>query len=105
MSRFDDSGMDRPNRNLVQRLAFRGKELIVDGVARFGLLSKWMFHIPEAEIEPRPGVWRALSLQAKQIADCPFKPYRRRMMCGDARKFSRFAGVTEHHDFGEALIK
>ena len=50
--------MHRPDRNLVQSLAFRRKKIVGSLLARSGFFAQRVTDVPEAEIEPRPRVGR-----------------------------------------------
>ena len=66
MARLDDAGMHRPDRNLVQALAFGRQEFVRRRLRRAGLLvAERMPHVPEAEIEPGPRIGRIHRLRAR----------------------------------------
>ena len=98
MSRLDDAGMHRTDRDLMQAFAFRRQEGVGRGLAARAALAERMAHVPESEIEPAARVGRAVGVQAEQIADGAFEPDRRRMARADARIVAVLAGVAEHGD-------
>ena len=101
MPGFDDAGMHRSDRNLVQAFALRGQESIGGGGSRRGGRGgKRMRYSPEAEIEPRPCIRQADRLQAEQAADCAFQPYRRRVARADRGKST--VGTWHAHDEHDA---
>jgi hypothetical protein len=65
MSRLNDAGMHRPDRNLVQPLSFGRKKFIWRPLTRAGLSAQGVMNIPEAEIEPRPRVGRIHRFQSE----------------------------------------
>ena len=87
MAGFDDAGVHRADRNLVQALAVHGQKRIIGGIAElgWGTRAERRSKSPGAMIEPRPHIGQFRGLDAVQIADRPFEPQRRRMMPADAR--------------------
>ena len=71
---LDDAGMNRPDRYLVQPLAFGRQEL----VARHALPAG-----PATVIEPRPGIGQADRLHAVEVAHGALQTKRRQVTGGD----------------------
>ena len=94
MARLDDAGMHRADRNLVQRVAFAGQELVGLALSRRGALAERVAALPDAMIEPGPRVGRAVGFEAKEIADRAFEPQRRRMP-GARRSDRRHRGIRK----------
>src|ERR1700733_5698274 len=87
MSRLDDAGMDRPDRNLVQALALRRQERIGGPFGRRrDARAERILNIPKTEIEPRPCVGRAERLQSIEAVNGALESDRRRMQRTDRRK-------------------
>ena len=98
MTRLDDAGMHRPDRDLVQAFTFDGEELIRRGLLRRPVAAERLRHGPEAEIEPGPRIGRAHRVKPEQIADGAFQPQCRRMLGADARIFSVLTNVSQNGD-------
>ena len=80
VSRLNDAGVNRTDRNAVQAFALHRQERV--GRSFAGLLRicvQRMLNIPEAEIEPRPRIRRADRLEAIEAFDCTLEPDRGRM--------------------------
>src|SRR6185312_2164035 len=89
MAGLDDSGVNRSNRNLMEALAFDRKERV--SRERAGLCggAERRGYAPASVIEPRPGVGRALRLQAEEILDRALEADRRRMNPAERRETAR----------------
>ena len=106
MSGFDNAGMHRPNRNLVQVFAFGRQERIRRARYRhLAASAERMLYTPESEIEPRPGIRRADRLQSIKVPDRALQPYRRRVHGSDRGKFSVRARDRQHGDLSRAFIE
>ena len=99
MSRLDDSGMHRADRNLMQAFAFDGKEPIgVTNRRRLFARAERMLHGPEAEIEPWPRIRQADSDVAIKTVNGAFETDGRRMQRADGGIASIRTGETCHRD-------
>ena len=99
MTRLDDAGVHQPDRDLMQRFAFDGKETVWGPRLRRRVLrAERMLHVPEAEIEPGPRVERADRLESVEAVNGPFEPDRRRMQRTDRGKFSVRDGEADDRD-------
>src|SRR5262245_5749335 len=98
MSWLDYTGMDRPNRNLMQTFPFRRKEFVWVIFARAGFFAQRLPYIPEAKIKPRPRIGRVHRGETKQIMNCAFQTDRRRMARSNAWIPTRFAGVADNDE-------
>ncbi len=99
MPRLDDPGVHRTDRNLVQALAFDGKELIgVTNCRRFFARTEWMPHVPEAEIEPGPRIRRPDGDVTIKTLNSAFETDGRRVQRADGGKASIRAGEACHRD-------
>src|SRR5512144_247919 len=75
MAGFDDAGVHRPYRNLVQALAFRWQKRI--GFRRWfhGLCgTQGMAQPPAAMVKPRTMIGVAFGLKAAEFSQGPFQP-------------------------------
>src|SRR4029078_5821221 len=72
MSRLNDAGMHKSNRNLVQSLSCGREKIVRNWPARGGFFAEWVTNVPEAEIEPRPHLGRIPPFHAKQTAQHTF---------------------------------
>ena len=99
MSRLDDAGMHRPDRDLMQAFAFNRQEGVGGPrLRRRVACAERMLHVPEAEIEPRPGYPAPDRLIAVETVDGALQPDRRRMQRADRRKVSVRAGEAHDRD-------
>ncbi len=74
--RLNNAGVHRPDRNLMQRRTFRGKEgvCIAAGTGSL-LLSERVQQSPAAVVEPAPRVGAAVGLQPVQVTDGTLQPH------------------------------
>ena len=80
MAGLDDAGMHRPDRDLVQALAFDREEDERRGPRRlFGVRPERLHHVPGAENRATGADPKARRLEPVEIADRPLEPDRRRM--------------------------
>src|SRR5580704_6463707 len=89
VSRLDDAGVDRTDRNAVQAFALHRQERVW---RLFALLlrvrAERMLHIPKTEIEPRPRIGRADRLEAIEAFDRALEPDGGRMQRAHRWKIS-----------------
>ena len=96
---LDNAGMDRADRNLVERFAFDGQKGVGGTFGRCRRArAERMLHVPEAEIEPGPRVERADRLESIEAVNGAFEPDRRRMQRTDRGKFSVRDGEADDRD-------
>ena len=105
MSRLDDAGMDRTNRDLVEALTFDGQEPIgrrrnrlLRG--RIGLCRQGAADIPAAVVEPRARVGQPLRCQSIEVSHRAFETDGRRVAGADARETAASGGQA---DDGQAV--
>src|SRR5947209_16543540 len=104
MTGFDDPGVYRPDRNLVQVLAFhRQKEKRRGPGGLFGVRPERLHHIPRAEIEPWTQIPQADRLQSVEITDRAFEPDRGRMHRTDGGKTSVATLVADDSPFARIV--
>ncbi len=99
MPRFDDAGMHRPDRDLMQTLALRGEE-IVSGVAWNvrARAAQRKLYIPETEIEPGARIGRTDGDEPVKAVHGPLQPDRGRMQRTDRRKRQVQAQIARNGD-------
>ena len=100
MSGLDDAGMDGPDCDLVQCLAFGRQKWIGAGCARLGCLSEWRTLSPRAMVQPWSRIGGPCRLQSEKVADGALEPQRRRMAGAHAREFFAHAIKAEDRDLG-----
>src|SRR5438270_11103900 len=98
MSRFDNAGMDRPDRYLVQAFAYCWQKFVRNRLACGGFLPERVAYAPKAEVEPGACIRCAYRFEAGQITNRTLRPDCRWMARRNTRKFSGFTGVTDDGD-------
>ena len=105
MSRLDDSGVHRADRNLMQAVALDGKEPIgLTNRRRRLARAERMPHIPEAEIEPRPRIRQADCDVAIKTVNGAFETDGWRVQRADRGIASIRTGKTRHRDAAVGVI-
>ena len=105
MTRLDNAGMHRSDRNLMQPLTFRRKKFVRHGFTCGTLFTERMPHVPEAEIEPRPRVECINRIKTEQITDRAFEPNCRWMTRRNARILSGFTSIADDSDIAGCLVQ
>ena len=96
VARLDDSGMDGPDRDLMQARTLGLEEGICVRRAVVGFhASERMTQRPSAVIEPAPVVGRSDRGEAEKIAGRPLEPARRRMKRRHGGKRAAIAGDVD----------
>ena len=104
MSRLDDAGVNRTDRNAVQAFALHRQERVSRLFARLlRVRAQRMLHIPKTEIEPRPRIRRADRLEAIEALDRTLEPDGGRMQRAHRRKISIGAFDTDDIDVVRSL--
>src|SRR5512133_2684594 len=87
MPRLDDAGMNRTDGDLVQVFSLGRQERVRRTLRRrHAALPERVLHIPEAEVEPGPGVGQPYRQDAVEIVNGPLQTYGRRMHRPDGRE-------------------
>ena len=104
VTRLDDAGMHRTDRNLVKPLTLDRQKFIVRRITQRGRNSfaEWRRQSPSAVIEPRTRIGTSFRLDAVEIADRAFQPNRRRMDLPD--RWEGPFGYGERNDRGRIEI-
>src|SRR2546423_14727341 len=108
MAGFDNSGVYRADRDLMQAFTVCRKEAVSSRAVLFGRTARqcqWVTNAPFAVIEPGPRVRRSLGDQPKQIGDGAFKPNGGGMMACDGREFARRAYQRVNGDRIRRLVQ
>src|SRR5947209_6238126 len=106
MAGLDDAGVHRPDRNLVQILAFHREEEKRRGPGRlFGVRPERLHDLPGAEIKPRAQVPQAGGLEPIEIADRALEPDRRGMHRADRGKPSLATLISHDSTLACALVE
>ncbi len=103
MSRFDDSGMHRPDGNLMQVFALHRKKGIAGAFQSQTGLSEWAVDIPTPVIEPRTLVRSMLGNEPVEVPDGSFESNSRRMELSD--RWERAARTFEAQHPDGALLE
>ena len=99
VSRLDDAGVNRADRNAVQAFALHRQESVSRLFARLlRVCAEWMFDVPKTEIEPRPHIRCADRLEAIEAFDGTLESDGGRMQRAYRRKFSIGAFDTDDID-------
>jgi hypothetical protein len=90
MSRLDDTGVDRADRDLVHALAVNRQELVFGRMADRGRRARAERRVnpPGAVVEPVAPVGRAERLEAVQVADGALQPQCRHVLAADRGKIA-----------------
>ena len=105
VSRLDDAGVNRADRNAVQAFALHRQERVSRLFARFlRARAQRMLHIPKTEIEPRPCIRRADWLEAIEAFDRTLEPDGGRMQRTHRWKCSIGAFDTDNVDVVAGLV-
>src|SRR5215510_10345249 len=102
---LDDAGVHRTDRDLVQALALDRQEDVGRWWRRLTALPERMLHVPEAEIEPGPGIGQAYRLDAVEVAQRALQPDRGRMQRAYRWKASARAWNGDHRDLARRLVE
>src|SRR5947209_1824670 len=106
MAGLDDAGVHRPDRDLVQILAFHREEEKRRGPGRlFGIRPERLHDVPCTEIKPRAQVPQAGGLKPIEIANRALEPDRRGMHRADRGKPSLVALISDDRTLACGLLE
>ena len=103
---LDDTGMDRPDRNLMQRRTFGSEERV--GISRRGVGrggTERMAHAPAAVIEPRSRIHRIVGDETVEIRNRALESHRRRMRPSDRRETPADAREADDAHLADRLVE
>lgn len=100
MAGFDDAGVDRSYRDLVDPLALYGKKgvRIRGPIVRDGISGQRSAHQPATVVEPTAPVLEPLGFEPEEIADGALEPDRRWMQPAKRGEPSLWAGKRSHRE-------